>query len=397
MIGHTTIDSYTLFVHDQSAGGSLANHQDTADYILHYPPSSHFDWHKEHIKARRESRTRAVLRPCHWFYACIHTGRIVKPGRDDAPLFSDLVRVDGQTGKESRRPLSVYLTINMPQHPEQPGDDPAYDRQAVVDAVARDLESNGGFRSMKRNPAHVLVLCLKTQQCQRYLKEARSDQMCVEREWFDQIIKDRIPYCRRSGQEGGPPKPPQNNITEPAPDDRNRNRASTVRPARPRVDYTQTDDENILRWLTYHDPSAQSWKSRRLYTELVDPSHPSHLPFANRHSAQSWHGRVRTHYEMFIARSAALRGAGLDRLGRTREERARAAAVPSARIEMQSSPVNPTRQTTVARQPTLPPQPIPSALAIARVQPQPQQPEETTRVLHWVNHVADTCSPAFTR
>jgi hypothetical protein len=68
-----------------------------------------------------------------------------------------------------------------------------------------------------------------------------------------------------------------------------------------------------------------------LSTSLTHPSHESYQcstkdekyhRFADRHSSQSWHERVRKRYSAFSHRGDKLQSAGLDRLLRTRKERA---------------------------------------------------------------------------
>jgi hypothetical protein len=43
-----------------------------------------------------------------------------------------------------------------------------------------------------------------------------------------------------------------------------------------RTDFTESDDDKILRWLMYHHPHKTNWKSVAIYRELASPlSHPS--------------------------------------------------------------------------------------------------------------------------
>ena len=41
------------------------------------------------------------------------------------------------------------------------------------------------------------------------------------------------------------------------------------RPAGGRTEFTEKDEDNILRWLVYHHPQKTNWKSIAIYKELV--------------------------------------------------------------------------------------------------------------------------------
>ncbi|KAH8084157.1 hypothetical protein HD553DRAFT_335556 [Filobasidium floriforme] len=338
------------------AGGSHTDSMWESNYVLHNPPSSHKKWHQDitNRKSRAGEPGSALLiptiRPYHWFYTCIHArpARIfdtTEPEYCSRPILVQYEKHFDHNGRqlEITRPVKIYCTVNMHISPGE-----SSCAEALENVVAR-LEANGGWRSPKRGTADVLILNKDFESGKKFAREAKPEQTVEHRHWLDNLIDKKASYVRGQPTAGIKKKTNVQVVAEqPEASGSGNGAADKVpkasgsaagdklwiqKPSVPfkgsggRTEFTMEDEDKILRWLMYHHPEKTNWKSRSIYQELCDRSNKKHLEWADRHTPQSWHERVRKRFAAFSARSAQYAGknVGLDRQLRTRAERAASA------------------------------------------------------------------------
>lgn len=178
-----------------------------SDFIIHNPPSAHETWYQDYTKRRQTCESNSVsiptIRPYHWVYTCIHSRpcRIIKSGDPEYTQLPRLVQHEGYVDyngmvREITRPLRVYCTINMP--PLGPEEESC---STALKTVLAKLESHGGFRSLKRGAADMLILDTSLDSGKKFKSEAKVSQTVVERPWIEELTAKTTQYVR-----GRPPK-----------------------------------------------------------------------------------------------------------------------------------------------------------------------------------------------
>lgn len=308
-------------------GGVLTDYMMKATYVLHYPPIEFgAKWNETLLKETRRlgpNDPSPVVRPYQWLYESMYeypSPRLLLSSQYRLePLFEqwDSTLNDG---RGRLRPLRVYISVNIPRYEDEatPND--------MVLVLSRQLESAGAIVSKTRKDADILLLNLDSHSGRQYQQQKKADQTVADRAWVEEIffndakflrdekkmwmqISKRAPASHNGPAAGGDPQPWLK-------------RQDVIHKAS-RQEFTPQDDELIVRYLAFHDPMVQRWKSRKTYNELMSRADGANFAWINRHTMQSWHERVRNarNFERFKKRAKMFRNRGLDKFLRTREER----------------------------------------------------------------------------
>ncbi|KAL7424657.1 hypothetical protein Q5752_000341 [Cryptotrichosporon argae] len=282
-----------------------------ATIVLVHPGSSAYNPGATVEALRASAPALTLVVAYHWLSVCAHE-RARWPAQSLPPLL--FYHPDASL---AHRPLRTFVSLNVARSRVSEN---AEDARA---AVVAQLERHGALVVTRRSHADLLIVEPHTRFFKDVLRPERARrgrlwQRFAERAWVDACIAKRELAWRKTIDGGGGGDEAYDSFAEDEPADRK----GPGRPTgTPRNEYTPEDDDFVCRYLAaYHHKG--SWGSRKTFRTLME--HADAYPIADRHTAQSWHERVKKNMGSFERRIRRYIADDVDESLKTRGERAKA-------------------------------------------------------------------------
>ncbi|OCF36295.1 hypothetical protein I316_02169 [Kwoniella heveanensis BCC8398] len=295
-------------------GGTVVTQRDDCTILLVNPNHPKHTKEKEHIAYLSKNYpqvTQPEVYPYHWLACCAQAGRLLS--LDELNIISPIFTYPASS--EDWRPLRVWVSVNIAR---EGGEKP----EEARDNVTAQLEAAGGLAVSKRALADVLVV----DETSNFAKKVHAEKKAHGRDWQRIVERDWVNGCLRSktlawraavGSGDGTDDAEQDSMAED--DTPIGNGKGLGRPTgKPRTEYTPQDDDFLCRYLAAHHRNG-SWASRKTYVSLVEQS--AKYPYADRHTAQSWHERFKKNAAIFERRTKRFIEEGVDHTLKTKQER----------------------------------------------------------------------------